>query len=43
MEKKYTLEEIQLRIKKLSVDEMKNIRLINKWKRIQKNLYPESI
>ena len=41
MEKRYTLEEINLRIKKLMVKEMQNIKLINKWRRIKKNLYPD--
>ena len=42
MEKRYTLEEINLRIKKLMVKEMQNIKLINKWRRIKKNLYPDN-
>ena len=41
MEKRYTLEEINLRIKKLMVKEMQNIKPINKWRRIKKNLYPD--
>lgn len=41
MEKRYTLDEINLRIKKLMVHEMTNMKLINKWRRIKKNLYPD--
>lgn len=41
MEKRYTLDEINLRIEKLMVHEMTNMKLINKWRRIKKKLYPE--
>lgn len=39
MKKRYTLDEINLRIEKLMVHEMTNMKLINKWRRIKKKLY----
>lgn len=42
MEKRYTLNEINLRIEKLMVHEMTNMKLINKWRRIKKKLYPDA-
>lgn len=42
MEKRYTLDEINLRIEKLMVHEMINMKLINKWRRIKKKLYPDA-
>ena len=42
MEKRYSLNEINLRIEKLMVHEMTNMKLINKWRRIKKKLYPDA-
>ena len=42
MEKRCSLNEVNLRIEKLMVHEMTNMKLINKWLRIKKKLYPDA-